>query len=114
MAKPMKKTEEQNDLFPEEPVVGALAITDFKVNGAEVKATLVGVTNVNDVARLNTVCWQQAVAQWLITLHQGDIDQAMVDVKKAYVHFVNLNGEPHRPTPDSGSRPGTVDITVVR
>lgn len=99
MAKPRKIEEDQLDLFPQEPVIGGLAITEFKTSGAEVKANLVGVTNVNDVARIDTKCWQKAVADWLISLHQGDIDEALVDVKKAYVNWVNLNGEPHRETP---------------
>lgn len=94
-----KNREEQIDLFPEEPIIGGLAIVKFETSGAEVKANLVGVTNVNDVARIDNQCWQKAVADWLITLHLGDIDAALVDVKKAYVQFVNMHGEPHRETP---------------
>lgn len=99
MAKSERKREEQVDLFPEEPVIGGLAISEFKTSGAEVKAVLIGVTNVNDVARLDTRCWRMAVADWLVALHLGDVDAALIDVKKAYVSFVNLNGETHRQTP---------------
>lgn len=97
-----KDKEAQADLFPVEPVIGALAVTEFKASGAEVTAKLVGVTNINDVARLDAPCWQRAVADWLVALHLGDLDAAIVDVKKAYVQWVNLNSEHHRETPDGG------------
>lgn len=103
MAKPKKSDEQQADLFPVEPVIGALAVTEFRTSGAEVKAILSGVTNVNDVARLDTACWQKAVADWLVALHLGDLDMALNDVKRAYVSWVNLNGETHRETPEQES-----------
>jgi len=102
MAKTDKKLEPQTDLFPEDPVIGALAVTEFKASGAEVQAKLVAVTNVNDVARLDAACWRRAVAEWLVALHQGDLDMALIDVKKAYVQWANLNGESHRETLPGG------------
>ena len=114
-SKLIMKSEEQGDLFPEEPVVRALAITDFKMNGAEIQAKLVGVTNINDAARLDAVCWQHAVAEWLIALHKGDIDQATIDVKKAYVHYVNINEKLNRTsdTVNIHSPPDTVSSGLV-
>jgi|GEM_PF-5850738 hypothetical protein len=99
MARANEKNELQADMFPVDPIIGGLAITDFKLSGAEIKAALVGVTNVNDVARIDNACWQKAVSDWLIALHLGDLDTAMVNLKRSYVSFVSLNGEPHRETP---------------
>ncbi len=94
-----KKTETQLELFPIIPEITTLGITKFEVGGAAVKATLEGVTNTNDIALLDNPCWQKAVAEWLITLHGGDVDLAMVSVKKAYIEYINKSAEGHRPTP---------------
>lgn len=96
-----KPNEDQLDLFPEDIVVGGLAITEFKISGSEVVAKVLGVTNAHDVAKINKETWQQAIAHWLVALHNGDIDMAMIDVKKAYVQWINEHGEPHRETPSA-------------
>lgn len=101
MAKTQKEpTENQLDLFGNDPIIGGLGLQDVKLNGHEVKATLIGVTNVHDIGRLKAKSWKDAVSDWLINLHQGDIDAAIVGIKQAYVRYVNEHGEPHRPTPD--------------
>lgn len=94
-----KKTEVQLDMFPVIPEITALGITKFELGGAAVKATVEGVTNTNDIALLDNPCWQKAVAEWLLNLHGGDVDLAMVSVKKAYVDYINKQDEAHRPTP---------------
>jgi hypothetical protein len=57
-----------------------------------------GVTNTNDIALLDKNCWQKAVSAWALSLHDGDIDEAIISIKKAYVDYINATGEPHRPT----------------
>jgi hypothetical protein len=88
----------QSDLFPESPRVAGLGITKFEISGAGVKATVEGVTNTNDIALLDNPCWQKAVTAWALSLHGGDVDEAIISMKKAYVDHINSTGEPHRPT----------------
>jgi hypothetical protein len=96
MAKEIK--EQQIDLFYEPPKVAGLGITKFEISGAGVKATVEGVTNTNDIALLDNPCWQKAVAAWALSLHGGDVDEAIISMKKAYVDHINSTGESHRPT----------------
>lgn len=93
------KTEhKQIDLLPVIPTIENLGVTKFQVSGAGVQATVEGVTNTNDIALLDNPCWQKAVGAWLLTLCGNDVDMAMVQVKKAYVDYINKAGEAHRPT----------------
>lgn len=89
MAKASEKTEPQTDLFPEKPIIHGLAITDFKTSGANIKATVVGVTNVNDVAKLDKQCWKSAIASWVLALHEGDLDKTWLTMNLAYQDFIN-------------------------
>lgn len=93
-----KKQETQLDMFPVIPEVVGLGITKFEIGGASVKATVEGVTNTNDIALLDNPCWQKAVAEWLLSLHGGDVELSLVSVKKAYVDLINKTDEAHRPT----------------
>lgn len=89
MAKVSEKIDLQTDLFPEKPKIHGLAITDFKTSGAEIKATVVGVTNVNDVAKLDKECWKSAIASWMLALHDGDVDKTWLTVNQAYQDYIN-------------------------
>lgn len=81
---------EQMDLFPVTPEINGLGITKFETKGAEVFATLMGVTNVNDVALLTDACWKQAVADWLLQLCKGDTDNAKMLINRAWAKIQEL------------------------
>ena len=68
--------EEQLDLFPVKPEITGLGITKFETKGAEVIGTVMGVTNVHDIALLTDDCWKIAVAEWLTRLCKGDSHEA--------------------------------------
>lgn len=99
----MAKEQKQDDLFPVDPMITGLGITSFKLKGGNVQGILDGVTNTFDIALLDAPCWKKAIASWLVELHNGDVDEAMVSLKKAYIDWANNHGEPVRETPASGS-----------
>ncbi len=77
-----RHNENQRDMFPVKPEISGIGIVKFETKGAEVSATLAGVTNVNDVALLTDECWQEAVAEWLLNLHKGDVDAAKMSINR--------------------------------
>lgn len=88
MTKASEKINQQMDMFPEKPKINGLAIADFKTSGAEIKASLVGVTNVVDIAKLDDQCWKMAIATWFLSLHVGDLDKAWLTLNDAYQEYI--------------------------
>lgn len=92
-----KKTDDvQADLFPVTPAIVGLGVTQFKVSDGKITAVFEGAANVNDIARLDNPCWQNAGAAWLLSLCGDDVDAALIAVKNAYYDSLKAN----RPSPD--------------
>lgn len=88
-----KKTQdEQIDLFPVQPAIAALGLTQFKLAGAEITATLAGVTNVGDIALLDNTCWQKAVACWLLNLCDNNESLATGVLRAAFHEQLERQG----------------------
>lgn len=70
MAKKTDIHEQQIDMFPQRAEIAGLGITEFKIKGSQVSASLDGVINTNDIAQITDDCWKVAIAEWLFKLSQ--------------------------------------------
>ena len=70
MAKKTDTQEQQIDMFPQKAEIAGLGITEFKIKGSQVSASLDGVINTNDIAQITDDCWKVAIAEWLFKLAQ--------------------------------------------
>lgn len=82
------ENEYQDDLFPVDPKIVGLAISEFKIKDGAVDAKLSGVTLTNDIALIDATVWKKAVAAWLVTQCGGSlnttyeyIDEALAEAK---------------------------------
>ena len=90
----MAKSEEvQLDLFPVDPEITGLGITKFETKGAEVVGTIMGVTNVHDIALLTNECWKKAVSEWLVMLCENDSHEIHMLLGRASEKFDEQHGE---------------------
>ena len=78
---------EQLDLFPGRPMVAGLGVTSFSVKGGALSASLEGVANVNDVARLTDEAWRNGAASWFLGLCKNDIAMASRVLNDAWVEI---------------------------
>lgn len=83
----------QDDLFPEAPTIGGLAISGFRLKGGELSADMTGVANVNDVARLTDDAWRQGAARWLWGLCEGDYETAIGELLRIREEFERAERE---------------------
>ena len=56
------------DMFPVDPEIRGLGISEFKIKAGDVFAILTGQTLVTDAASFNDETWKKSVAEWLVNL----------------------------------------------
>ena len=95
MAKKKPIVEIQNDMFPVDPAIRGLAITEFKVNNGNVIANLTGATLVNDVAQFDQETWPKAIAEWLVNLcgNNGELIDGFIDQARQHALEVQRDRE---------------------
>lgn len=89
-----KQDDFQLDLFPVDPEIRGLAISQFKLKDGVIDANLSGATLVNDVAMINDDVWRKAIAEWLVNLcANGDNVQVYIDEARAKAEQVERDRE---------------------
>jgi len=73
---PKKIDDEQIEMFPVPTVINNIGLTKVTIKNNSIDATLVAATNVNDAVKLSQEAWQHAIAEWLLTLCQGNHNTA--------------------------------------
>jgi len=105
--------EMQIDLFPVEPEIRGLAISQFKLKDGAVEATLNGATLVNDVALIDHEVWRKAIAEWLVALcANGDHVQTYLDEARSRAYAAERDRELMREAMDRASRSNVTSIGV--
>lgn len=75
MAKQAQELSQLN-LFPYDPAVKNLGITDVKLKGGVLEIDMSGATEATDLAMIQPKEWAKACAEWLVRLTGGDINKA--------------------------------------
>jgi hypothetical protein len=87
MAKKSDTDSEQLDLFPIDPEIRNLGVTEFKLSGSALTGKLLAVTDTSDIALLTPERWGEAAAVWLVKLFGGDWFKIHAAVNRAHSEY---------------------------
>lgn len=105
MAKKEKTDDLQLDMFPVDPEIRGLAISEFRLRDGTVEAKVSGLTLVGDVAMINDTVWRKAIAEWLVNLcDNGDNVQDYIDEARAHAEAVKRDREFARAAMEAATR----------
>ena len=111
MAKKREDDDMTIDLFPVDPEIRGLAISQFKLKDGSIDANLTGATLVGDVALLNDHVWRKAIAEWLVNLcGNGDNVQDYIDEARAKAAEAERDRELARAAMEAASKSNVTRI----